>query len=87
MSPSGLFDNLTAAERATLRASALQRIASGERTSLSGGGKGGSRQWQMTPQDVLFELNSTAQILGEVAPRAQTVTQDMTDFYGCENQV
>ncbi len=81
MSPQGLFIYLTVAERAALRTSALARMTSGERTSLSGGGKSGSKAWQMSPQEVLAELLYAAQILGEVPRRAQKVVQVLNDQY------
>lgn len=77
MSPTGIFIYFSAAERAALRLSAIERLTSGERTSLSGGGKSGSKAWQMSPQDVLAELLYAAQINGEVPRRAQKVVQNL----------
>lgn len=81
MSPLGLYINFTAAERAALRASAIDRMTNGERTSLSGGGKSGSKAWQMTPEEVIFELNYAASILGETPARAQKVVQVLSPQY------
>lgn len=80
MSPQGLFISMTQAERDALRVATLARITSGERTSLSGGGKSGSKAWPMTPQDTLFELNYADQIASGV-PRAQKVVQVLNGQY------
>ena len=80
-SPLGIFINLTAAERLALRTSAIERMTSGERTSLSGGGKSGSKAWQMSPQDTLFELDYAAMINGETPARAQKVVQVLNEQY------
>lgn len=83
-SPSGLFVGLTQAQLDTLRAGALQRIATGERTSMSGGAKSGSRAWQMSPQDVLFEVNYAQNILSGI-PRPQKVVQILNPQYCVPN--
>lgn len=76
----GIFINFTQAQRDAIRTSALERITSGERTSLSGGGKSGSRQWQMSPQDTLFELDYADQIASGV-PRPNRVVQVLNQQY------
>lgn len=81
MSPTGIFNYFTAAERAALRQSAIDRLTSGERTSLSGGGKSGSKAWQMSPQEVLFELAYSAMINGETPARSQKVVQVLSPQY------
>ncbi len=79
-SPTGIFINLTQAQRDALQTAAIDRITSGERTSLSGGGKSGSRQWQMSPQDTLFEINYANMIVNGPA-RAQKVVQALNPQY------
>lgn len=79
-SPSGIFVGLTQSELDDLRTSAIARIQSGERTGLSGGGKSGQKNWQMSPQDVLFEINYAEKMLGNT-PRAQKVVSVLNDQY------
>lgn len=55
-SPTGIFVGLSQVELDALRVSALAGITSGRRTSLSGGQKSGSKEWQMMPQQVLLEV-------------------------------
>lgn len=55
-SPAGIFRSLTTTQLAALETSALERITNGERTSMSGVGKSGSKQWQMSPEQVLIEV-------------------------------
>lgn len=77
-SPSGIFTQLTDAELAAMRASALTAITSGRRTSLSGGAKSGSKEWQMTPQEILAEVKYAEQKRG-VLP--QRVTKTYSNFW------
>lgn len=72
MSPKRIFRGQTAAQLAVIIASALDRIANGDRTSLSGGGKSGSRNWPMSPEDVLFEANAELAILNGTAIPSRT---------------
>jgi hypothetical protein len=80
-SPLGIFVGLSQTQLDTLRASALARMASGERTSISGGGKSGSRQWQMSPEKVIFEVQYAERAAAGTG-RVYSVTQDMTNFLG-----
>lgn len=80
MSPTGIFISLTQAQRDTIKAAAIERLTSGERTSLSGGGKSGSRQWQMSPQETLFEIDYANLIVSGV-PRPQKVVQVLNCQY------
>lgn len=80
-SPLGLFTGLTQSELNELRASALSRITSGERTAMSGGQKSGSKAWQMSPQEVLAEVNYAEQQSGVRTSRVSKVYQTMNDQY------
>lgn len=71
----GIFVGLPQSELDALRASALAAITGGRRTSLSGGQKSGTKEWQMSPQDVLGEVKFAEQQNGTRAPRAQKVEQ------------
>jgi|TARA_R110000868_G_scaffold6369_5_gene36278 hypothetical protein len=55
-SPSGVFVGLTLVELAEIKAGALDRVANGETTSLSGAGKSKGKSWSMTARDVLKEV-------------------------------
>lgn len=72
-SPTGIFTDLTAQELSDLRSNALTRIASGDRTSLSGGGKSGTKSYSMSARDVLMEVKYAEQKLG-LAPARVTKT-------------
>lgn len=85
-SPTGIFTGLSQSELDDLRSSALDGITSGRRTSLSGGGKSGSKEWQMTPQEVLREVVYAKQQSGARAGRVSRVYQDFTGRSG-ENPV
>lgn len=71
----GIFVGLPQAELDALRANAIAGITGGRRTSLSGGQKSGSKEWQMSPQDVLGEVKFAEQQNGMRPPRAQKVEQ------------
>lgn len=75
--PDGTFVGLTQAELDELRASALSQISSGRRTSLSGGGKSGSKEWSMDASDILREVIYAEQQSGTRPARAQKVVQDL----------
>ncbi len=79
-SPVGLFISLTQAQRDAYRAIALDAIFSGQRISLSGGAKSGTKQFQMSPQDALFELNYADKIASGV-PIARQVVQILNNQY------
>ena len=74
-SPQGLFVGLPQSELDSLRAAAIAAITGGQRTSLSGGQKSGSKEYKMSPQDVLAEVNYAEQQNGIKPPRAQKVVQ------------
>lgn len=80
MSPSGLFLSMTQAQRDTLRVAVMDRLTNGERTSLSGGGKSGSRAWPYPPDQMLFELNYADRIING-PPRPQKVVQVLNHQY------
>lgn len=80
VSPQGIFISNTQAERDAYRAAALLRLVNGERTSLSGGGKSGSRNWPTSPQDILFELDYADRIASGI-PRPQKVVQVLSPQY------
>ena len=71
---------LTQTELDTFRSDAIARITNGERTSMSGGAKSGSKAWQMSPQDILFEVKYAEQMAGST-PRAQKVAQVLNDQF------
>lgn len=81
MSPTGIFVGLTQTELTTLRTDALSQISSGRRTSLSGGGKSGSKEWSMSAQDILREVVYAEQQNGTRAPRAQKVVSVLNPQY------
>lgn len=62
-SPRRIFKGQTAVQLAAIIATALDRIANGDRTSVSGGGKSGSRNWPMPPDEVLFEAQWELSVL------------------------
>lgn len=80
-SPSGIFVGLSTQELAELKASALRAITSGQWTSITGGQKTGSKQYQMRPQDVLEEVKFAEQSAGIGRPRAQKITQILSKDY------
>lgn len=71
-SPRRIFRNLTAVQLQTLIDNALDRIANGDRTSVSGGGKSGSKNWAMSPEDILFEANAELAIINGTAKPSRT---------------
>lgn len=77
-SPSGIFTTLSADELAELKANALAAITGGRRTSISGGAKSGSKEWQMKPQEILAEVKYAEQQLGLIPAR---VTKTYGDFW------
>lgn len=76
--PTGILVGLPQAELDELRANALSGITGGRRTSLSGGAKSGSKEWQMSPQDMLVEIRYAEQQNGTLPARAQKVVQVLT---------
>ncbi len=84
--PAGIFVSLSQAELDQLRADALSQISSGRRTSISGGGKSGSKEWSMSAEQILKEVIYAEQQNGTRPPRAQKVVQilneQFTPFYG-----
>lgn len=81
MSPTGIFVSLSQTELDALRVDALAQIQSGRRTSLSGGGKSGSKEWSMSAQDILREVVYAEQQNGTRAPRAQKVVNVLNNQY------
>lgn len=75
MGPSGIFTGLTQSELDAIRATALSQITSGRRTSISGGGKSGSKEWSMDVRDVLREVIYAEQQNGTRPPRATPLVQ------------
>lgn len=55
-SPCGIFTLYSAEELAELLIVATAALSGGRRTSLSGGAKSGTKQWDMTPQQMLVEI-------------------------------
>ncbi len=81
-SPSGIFLGLSQTELDALRASALSGITNGRRTSMSGGQKSGSKEWQMMPQQVLLEVIYAERQAGSRAARV-TKTYMNTAYPPC----
>lgn len=77
-SPAYIYKGLSVAELMELRAQALARMSGGDITSLAGAQKSSSREFKMSPQDMLAEVNyalGQAGVSGfEVPP--QTIYQD-----------
>lgn len=78
-SPSGIFVGLSQTELDALRASAISGITSGRRTSLSGGQKSGSKEWQMIPQQVLLEVIYAERASAVRAARVAKVYDDFVN--------
>lgn len=76
-SPSGIFVGLSAPELAEIKASAISGITNGRRTSISGGAKSGSKEWQMKPQEILMEVKYAEQQSGAIPAR---VTKTYGDY-------
>jgi len=72
----GIFSSLTADELAALKANALAAITSGRRTSISGGAKSGSKEWQMSPMEILREVKYAEQKLGLIPQRVAKTYMD-----------
>ena len=60
-----------------LKATALTRIANGDFTALSGGGHSSSKQFAMSPQDILDEVQTEIGVLTG-NPRVTHTTQDFS---------
>lgn len=78
-SPTGILTDLTAVELDALEVLALARIGGGQRTSLSGGAKSGSKEYPMDPQDLLKEIKYARRMLGILPAR---VTKTYGSFTG-----
>lgn len=73
--PTGIFVGETQATLDEIRVDALAQITSGRRTSISGGGKSGSKEYSMSAQDILREVVYAEQQNGTRSPRAAQVVQ------------
>lgn len=62
-SPSGIYVGETAASLATIIAAAQARIVNGDRTSLTGAGKGSSRNFSMSAEQMLKEAQYALALL------------------------
>ena len=71
-SPSGIFLSLTIDELLALRASAILRVTQGDRTSLSGASKSSGKNFSMSAQDELIEINYAIQRLQNSQPPRST---------------
>lgn len=74
-SPQGIFTGLPQIELDSLRANALAVITGGRWANVSGGAKSGSRDYGMSPQDILAEVKFAEQQNGTRPARAQKVIQ------------
>lgn len=80
-SPSGAFIGLTRDELETLKATALDRIANGAFTALSGGGKSSTQDYGLSPQAILLEVQYALNILNRT-PRVSAVVYDVNQRGG-----
>lgn len=76
-SPQRLFRGMTLAELQALRATAILRITNGDFTNLSGAGKSSTRKWEMSPQEILDEVNYEIEVITGTRPPS-TVYQDFS---------
>lgn len=77
-SPSGILTNLTALELTELEAGALLRLNGGQRTSMSGGAKSSSKEYPMSPMELLREIKYARQQLGIIPGRVSKTYGDFT---------
>lgn len=75
-SPSGIFVGSSQAELDALRAAALEAIRTGQWTTVTGGQKTGSKEYQ-NPKETLIEVRYAEQQQAGRG-RAQKVYQDLT---------
>ena len=76
-SPTRIFKGLTVEQLNELKTKALARIANGDFTSLSGGAKSSTRKFEMSPQDILDEVQTELGVLYGT-PRVTHTTQDFS---------
>lgn len=76
-SPSRIFKGLTLEELNALKTAALLRITNGDFTALAGNGHSSSKQYAMSPQDILDEVNAELEVLTG-NPRVTRTTQDFS---------
>lgn len=79
-SPLGIFVGLSQSELDALRSAAISAFTNGQRISISGGQKSGTKRWQ-DPKETLAEVVYAEQQNGTRAPRAQKVYQTMNDQF------
>jgi hypothetical protein len=71
-SPKGIYIGESAADLLEIIASAKDRIQNGDRTSLSGGQKSGSKNFSMDAETQLFEARYAYRILTGTLPPTRT---------------
>jgi hypothetical protein len=71
-SPRGIFRNLNAVQLQAKIDAALLRIENGDRTSVSGGGKSGSKNYPMSPDEILFEAQYSLDKLNGTSKPSRT---------------
>jgi len=72
MSPSGIYVGLPLVDLQTIKTSLIARITNGDLTSISGASKSSSRNFAMSPQDALFEVNYALGLLNNTGPARTT---------------
>ena len=76
-SPQRIFKGLTLEQLNELKTTALSRITNGDFTALSGNGHSSSKQYAMSPQEILDEVNTEIDVLSG-NPRVTRTTQDFS---------
>ncbi len=74
--PRGIFSGLSQVELDALRVVALDQITTGRFTNLSGAMKSSTREYPMSPQDILSEITFAEAILTG-NPRPTSVYSDL----------
>lgn len=72
----GIFDGLPQATLDAKRVIALARIDSGDFKSLAGAGKSSSREWPLSPDQILLEIQHAEQVASGI-PRANRIYTDL----------
>lgn len=74
--PRGIFSGLTQSELDALRVIALDQISTGRFTNLSGAMKSSTREYPMSPQDMLEEIKF-AEAINTGNPRPTRIYSDL----------
>lgn len=79
-SPTGILIGLSQAQLDTIKASAIAALTNGRWTTITGGQKTGSKQYE-DPKQTLAEVRFAEQTNGTLPPRASKITQILTRNY------